>query len=75
MPRLLIDTTPLQESPDFRRLWAGLGLSSLGTPLTLVAVGLEVYALTGSSFAVGGIGIAALVPLTGTTRSRTRSTP
>ncbi len=63
MPRLLIDTTPLQESPDFRRLWAGLGLSSLGTPLTLVAVGLEVYALTGSSFAVGGIGIAALVPL------------
>ena len=75
MPRLLIDTTPLQESPDFRRLWAGLGLSSLGTQLTLVAVGLEVYALTGSSFAVGGIGIAALVPLTGTTRSRTRSTP
>ena len=63
MPRLLIDTTPLQESPDFRRLWAGLGLSSLGTQLTLVAVGLEVYALTGSSFAVGGIGIAALVPL------------
>ncbi len=63
MPRLLIDTTPLQDSPDFRRLWAGLGLSSLGTQLTLVAVGLEVYALTGSSFAVGGIGIAALVPL------------
>ena len=63
MPRLFIDTTPLKESPDFRRLWAGLGLSSLGTQLTLVAVGLEVYALTGSSFAVGGIGIAALVPL------------
>lgn len=63
MPRLLIDTTPLQESPDFRRLWTGLGLSSLGTQLTLVAVGLEVYALTGSSFAVGGIGVAALVPL------------
>nr|WP_210727218.1 MFS transporter [Sanguibacter hominis] len=60
---MLIDTTPLQDSPDFRRLWAGLGLSSLGTQLTLVAVGLEVYALTGSSFAVGGIGIAALVPL------------
>lgn len=63
MPRLLIDTTPLKESPEFRRLWAGLGLSSLGTQLTLVAVGLEVYSLTSSSFAVGGIGIAALVPL------------
>lgn len=63
MPRLLIDISPLRESPAFTRLWWGLGLSSLGTQLTVVAVGLEVYALTGSTLAVGGLGIAALVPL------------
>ena len=63
MPRLLIDISPLRESPAFARLWWGLGLSSLGTQLTVVAVGLEVYALTGSTLAVGGLGVAALVPL------------
>ncbi|MBD9699265.1 MFS transporter [Flavimobilis sp. GY10621] len=63
MARLLIDTSPLRESPAFARMWWGLGLSSLGTQLTVVAVGLEVYALTGSTLAVGGLGIAALVPL------------
>jgi len=61
--RLLIDLSPLRESPAFARLWWGLGLSSLGTQFTVVAVGLEVYDLTGSTFAVGGLGIAALVPL------------
>ncbi|QIK82253.1 MFS transporter [Sanguibacter sp. HDW7] len=63
MPRLLIDTSPLRESPAFARMWWGLGLSSLGTQLTVVAVGLEVYDITGSTLAVGGLGIAALVPL------------
>lgn len=63
MARLFIDTTPLRESPAFARLWWGLGLSSLGTQLTVVAVGLEVYDLTGSTLAVGGLGVAALVPL------------
>ncbi len=48
VPRLLIDTSPLRESPAFARLWWGLGLSSLGTQLTVVAVGLEVYDLTGT---------------------------
>lgn len=66
MPRLLIDTTPLRESPAFARMWWGLGLSSLGTQLTVVAVGLEVYDITGSTLAVGGLGIAALVPLIAT---------
>lgn len=63
MRNLLIDTTPLRESAHFARLWLGLGLSSIGSQLTVVAVGLEVYAMTGSSLAVGGLGIAALVPL------------
>ncbi|MCB7135006.1 MFS transporter [Cellulosimicrobium marinum] len=60
---LLADTTPLRTSPPFRRLWWGLGISNLGSQLTVVAVGLQVYALTGSSLAVGVLGVCALVPL------------
>ncbi len=62
MARLLADTAPLRV-PEFRRLWWGLGISNIGTQLTAVAVGLQVYALTGSTFAVGVLGICALVPL------------
>jgi MFS family permease len=61
--RLLADLTPLKVSPDFRRLWWGLGLAQLGSQLTVMAVGLEVYALTGSTLAVGALGFTALVPL------------
>jgi len=61
--RLLLDITPLRVSPAYRRLWLGNTLAYVGTQLTLVAVSLEVFALTGSSFAVGLLGLAALVPL------------
>ncbi|WP_341393303.1 MFS transporter [Arthrobacter sp. G119Y2] len=63
MPRLLADLTPLRKSPDFRRLWTGTALSAVGTQLTLVAVSLEVYSLTSSSFYVGLLGLVGLVPL------------
>lgn len=63
MPKLLADTTPLRVSPAFARLWWGLGISNLGAQLTVVAVGLQVYDLTGSTLAVGVLGICALVPL------------
>ncbi|PZR51704.1 MFS transporter [Xylanimonas oleitrophica] len=63
MPRLLADLTPLRVSPEYRRLWWGLGVSNLGAQLTVVAVGLQVYDLTGSTLAVGTLGLFALVPL------------
>ena len=63
MQKLLADITPLRESPDYRRLWSGLALSSIGTQLTVVAVSLEVYSLSQSTLAVGILGIFALVPL------------
>jgi len=63
VPRLLADLTPLRVSPAYRRLWLGLGVSNLGSQLTVVAVGLQVYAITGSTFAVGVLGMFALVPL------------
>ena len=48
--------------PAFRRLWWGLAISNLGAQLTVVAVGLQVYAsrVDGS---VGLLGLCALVPL------------
>lgn len=63
VPRILADITPLRESSAFRRLWIGNGLSSVGTQLTVVAVSLEIYHLTGSTLAVGMLGLVALVPL------------
>ncbi|MDO5634959.1 MAG: MFS transporter [Micrococcus sp.] len=63
MRGLLLDLTPLKVSQDYRRLWLSTLLGSFGTQLMLVAVALEVFHLTGSSFAVGMIGLVALVPL------------
>jgi len=61
--RLFVDPTPLRESPAYRRLWTGLSLAQVGQTLALVAISLQVYDLTGSSFAVGLVGLFALVPL------------
>ncbi len=63
MRSLLLDTTPLKASPAFARLWVGLSVANLGSQLTVVAVGLQVYDLTQSTLAVGVLGICALVPL------------
>ena len=60
---LVADVTPLRVSPDYRRLWAGLTVSQLGQQMTAVAVAVQVFAITGSSFAVGLVGLAALGPL------------
>ena len=60
---LLADLTPLRLSPAYRRLWFGTFVSSIGAQLTNVAVGLQVYQLTGSTFSVGLVGLFALVPL------------
>ncbi|HLJ65905.1 MAG TPA: MFS transporter [Chloroflexota bacterium] len=61
--RLLADVRPLQESPEYRRLWVGAALSAIGNRMTGVAVPVQIYALTHSSLAVGLIGIAHGAPL------------
>lgn len=61
--RLLTDITPLREYPAFRRLWLGTMLSRTGSAMTSFAVTLQVYDLTRSPAAVGGIGLATLIPL------------
>ena len=63
--RLLTDVRPLQVSLDYRRLWFGNTVSQLGQQMTQVTIAIQVYALTHSTFAVGVVGIFALVPLVG----------
>lgn len=60
--RLLADIRPLREFPAFRRLWAGSVLSAVGGALTWFAVPLQVYDITRSSFAVGALGVAQMIP-------------
>src|SRR5882724_8075870 len=60
---LLIDTTPLRVSRDFRRLWIGQAVSFLGTTMTTAALPFQVYQRTHSSLAVGLLGVAQLGPL------------
>ncbi|MFI0409878.1 MFS transporter [Actinomadura sp. 3N508] len=59
---LAIDTRPLAY-PAFRRLWLGQGVSFVGFQVTAVAVPVQVYDMTGSSFWVGVLGVVNLVPL------------
>lgn len=60
---LLLDLEPLRVSTAFRRMWLGTSLSGIGTALTNVVVGLQVYDVTGSTAAVGMVGVFAVVPL------------
>ena len=61
--RLFADISPLREHADFRRLWFGNTVSYIGQQMTAMAVALQVYAITGSSFYVGIVGLCSLVPL------------
>ena len=61
--RIAIDIEPLRASRDFRLLWFGQLISLTGRQLTVVALPYQVFQLTGSSLAVGLIGLAQVVPL------------
>ncbi len=55
--------SPLRESRDYRYLFSGQAVGYLGSQLTVVAVPFQVYLLTGSSLAVGMVGLVSLAPL------------
>ena len=59
---LAVDLSPLR-SRDFRLLWTGEIFSEIGSNVTLVAVLLQVDALTHDPAAVGLIGLVQLIPL------------
>jgi MFS family permease len=58
-----MDFTPLRRHRDFRSLYAAQFVSFLGTMVTYVALPYQMFKLTGSSLAVGMLGLAELVPL------------
>jgi MFS family permease len=63
VPKLLIDLTPLREIPAYRRIFTAVSISNIGQQMTAVAVAIQVYDITKSSFAVGIVGMAQLLPL------------
>lgn len=60
---VLVDTTPLRVSRDFRRLWIGQAVSFVGSMITTATLPYQVFHETGSTFAVGMLGAVQLVPL------------
>lgn len=60
--RLRLDTRPFRHR-DFRNLWLGQAVSTIGAEIAVVAVPFQVYTLTHSTALVGLLGLASLVPL------------
>jgi MFS family permease len=63
VPRLLPDLAPWRSSRDFRLMWMAGVVTIFGSFLTVVAVPVQIKELTGSTLAVGAIGVVELVPL------------
>lgn len=59
----VVDVTPLRQVPGFRWLYFGFFFVQGGRQLTVVAVPFQVFDITGSTLAVGLLGLAQLVPL------------
>ncbi len=59
----VVDVTPLRQVPGYRWLFGGMLFAQAGRQLSVVAVPFQVYDLTGSTVAVGLLGLAQLVPL------------
>jgi MFS family permease len=60
--RLRVDTRPLKHR-DFRNLWIGQAVSTIGGEIGTVAVPYQAYTLTHSTALVGLLGLASLIPL------------
>ena len=59
----LLDVGPLRRRREFRLLFIGQTVSFLGSMVTFVAVPFQTFELTGSSLAVGLMGLAELLPI------------
>lgn len=59
----VVDVTPLRRVSGYRWLFAGMFFVQVGRQLMVVAVPFQVYEETGSTLAVGLLGLAQLIPL------------
>src|SRR3982750_1372925 len=60
---LRMDVTPLRSSRDFRLLFYAGTVFYFGAMVSYVAIPFQIYTLTGSTLAVGAIGLVELAPL------------
>lgn len=58
-----LDVSPLRDSVAYRALWIGQIVSLMGTQMRILAVSFQVFRLTGSTVAVGLVGLVELIPL------------
>lgn len=63
MRGLLIDVSPLRRDREFRWLFVGQLISNVGRQVTLIALPYQVFVLTGSALAIGGLSAATLAGL------------
>jgi MFS family permease len=61
--QLALDLTPLKVSRDFRLFFIGQAVSFFGSMMTFVVLPWQMYQLTGSSLAVGLLGVAEFLPI------------
>jgi MFS family permease len=61
--RTFVDLTPLRVSPAFARVWVGQSISGIGAWLTVTAVSLLIFDITGSTLLVALVGPISLVPM------------
>jgi MFS family permease len=61
--RLGPDLTPLRVSRDFRLVFAGSGISAIGSFVTYVAIPYQVYLITDDPLLVGLLGLCEIAPL------------
>ena len=61
--KLLVDLAPLREHREFRLLWCGQAVTTVGSMITFVAVPYQLYALTGSTATVGALGAVEFVAM------------
>ncbi|GAA1807259.1 MFS transporter [Nesterenkonia flava] len=58
-----MDLSPLRESPAYLRFWISGIAGGIGVQLTAVAIGIQVYDISGSTAAVAMVGALALGPM------------
>src|SRR5271155_2759997 len=61
--KVFVDFAPLRESREFRLLFIGQLVATMGMQLTVVAIPFQIYSETHSSLQVGAVSIAQLLPL------------
>jgi MFS family permease len=60
---LLVDLEPVRRDRDFRLLWLGQMVNSLGRQVTVITLPFELWQLTHSSLSIGLLALVQLVPI------------